>query len=257
MPAEPLSSYAAMPAAARPARSNVPLTWSRFRYPQSLYKYGAVLATLAFVAYALDYLKIEVDRLPGLLGRVWETLSTRYYPPNVGHVLQPDYLRSVVETLQMSYLATVVGLAIAVPLAWFASFNMHSTPEARRVAVGNFFFKLTGCVLVLPFLHSIGGWLAAFDPDAQRQVVNFHLAFNVAIALTFIGFTEHFARLAESILPSAPEYDSPAKPRYLDPVALETPALAVSCAAREALRLGDMPIVKSHIRRYEPVASNR
>jgi len=118
--------------------------------------------------------------------------------------------------------------------------TMHSTPEARRVAVGNFFFKLTGCVLVLPFLHSIGGWLAAFDPDAQRQVVNFHLAFNVAIALTFIGFTEHFARLAESMLPSAPEYDSPAKPRYLDPVALETPALAVSCAAREALRLGDM-----------------
>ncbi|HWP89355.1 MAG TPA: hypothetical protein VNM70_15845, partial [Burkholderiales bacterium] len=74
-----------MPAAAGPApRSDVPLTWSRFRYPQSLYKYGAVLATLAFIAYALDYLKIEVDRLPGLLGRVWETLSTRYYPPNVG-----------------------------------------------------------------------------------------------------------------------------------------------------------------------------
>ena len=118
--------------------------------------------------------------------------------------------------------------------------TMSSTPEARRVAVGNFVFKLTGCILVLPFLHVIGGWLAAFDPDAQRQVVNFHLAFNVAIALTFIGFTDQFARLAEAMLPSAPEYDSPAKPRYLDPVALDTPALALSCAAREALRLGDM-----------------
>src|SRR6186713_1918991 len=142
MPAEPLSSYAAMPGAAGPApRSDVPLTWSRFRYPQSLYKYGAVLATLAFVAYSLEYLNIEIDRLPGLLGRVWETLSTRYYPPNVGHVLQPDYLRSVVETLQMSYLATVVGLAIAVPLAWFASFNMTPSPRfayplARLVIMG-------------------------------------------------------------------------------------------------------------------------
>src|SRR5258706_14845160 len=131
MPAEPLSSYVAAPAAvARSApRAKVPLTWSRFRYPQSLYKYGAVLATLAFIAYALDYLNIAVERLPGVFGRVWDTLSTRYYPPNVGHVLQPDYLRSVVETLQMSYLATVVGLAIAVPLAWFASFNM--TPSRR------------------------------------------------------------------------------------------------------------------------------
>lgn len=118
--------------------------------------------------------------------------------------------------------------------------TLNSTPEARRVALGNFFFKLTGCVLVLPLLHSIGGWLNALDPSPQRQVVNFHLAFNVAIAFTFIWFTAHFAHLAERMLPSAPQHDSPGKPRYLDPVALETPALAISCAAREALRLGDM-----------------
>ena len=143
MRAEPLSSYGAAPVnGARPAlREGVPLTWSRFRYPQSLYKYGAVLGALAFVAYSLEYLNIEIDRLPGLLGRVWDTLSTRYYPPNIGHVLQPDYLRSVVETLQMSYLATVVGLAIAVPLAWFASFNMTPSrrflyPLARLVIMG-------------------------------------------------------------------------------------------------------------------------
>ena len=56
-------------------------------------------------------------------------------------MLQPDYLRSVIETLQMSYLATVVGLAIAVPLAWFASFNMTPSPRfayplARLVIMG-------------------------------------------------------------------------------------------------------------------------
>ena len=118
--------------------------------------------------------------------------------------------------------------------------TLQSTPEARRVALGNFFFKLTGCLLVLPLLPWVGGWVAALDPDPQRQVVNFHLAFNVAIALGFIWFTESFARLAERALPSDRVKDSPAKPRYLDPVALETPTLAISCAAREALRLGDM-----------------
>jgi phosphate:Na+ symporter len=118
--------------------------------------------------------------------------------------------------------------------------TLQSTPEARRVALGNFFFKLTGCLLVLPLLPWVTGWMAALDPDPQRQVVNFHLAFNVAIALGFIWFTESFARLAERALPSDRVKDSPAKPRYLDPVALETPTLAISCAAREALRLGDM-----------------
>ena len=118
--------------------------------------------------------------------------------------------------------------------------TLHSTPEARRVALGNFFFKVAGCALMLPLMHWIGGWLSAIDPSPQRQVVNFHLAFNLIIACTFIGFTERFARLAERMLPSHPEQGGAARPRYLDPVALETPALAVSCAAREALRLGDM-----------------
>jgi phosphonate transport system permease protein len=114
-------------AAAAPA----PLTWRRFRYPQSLYKYGALLGALAFVAYALEYLSIPVERLPGMLGRMGETLARRYYPPNVEHVLRPEYLHSVVETLQMSYLATVLGIGIAIPLAWFASYNM--TPSRRFV----------------------------------------------------------------------------------------------------------------------------
>jgi phosphonate transport system permease protein len=111
------------------ASGRVPLTWRRFRYPQSLYKYGALLGTLAFIAFALDYLNIPLERLPGMLGRMGEMLGRRYFPPNVAHIMNADYWHSVVETLQMSYLATVLGITIAIPLAWFASFNM--TPSRR------------------------------------------------------------------------------------------------------------------------------
>jgi phosphonate transport system permease protein len=116
-------------------------TWRRFRYPQSLYKYAAVLGTLALVAFSLDYLNIDVDRLPGMLGRMGKMLAARYFPPNVGHILNADYLHSVVETLQMSYLATVLGIAAAVPLAWFAAHNMTPSrrflyPVARLVIMG-------------------------------------------------------------------------------------------------------------------------
>ena len=41
-------------------------------------------------------------------------------------------------------------------------------------------------------------------------------------------------------MPAKPDADDPAKPRYLDPSALTTPALAIGCAAREALRIGDV-----------------
>jgi len=60
-----------------------------------------------------------------------EMLGRRYFPPNVAHIMNADYWHSVVETLQMSYLATVLGIALSIPLAWFASFNM--TPSKRFV----------------------------------------------------------------------------------------------------------------------------
>ena len=108
-----------------------PATWTRFRYPQSLYKYAAVLASLAFLAFSIEFLGIDLERLPGILGRMGEMLARRYVPPNVGHLINAEYWHSVVETLQMSYFATVIGLATAVPLAWFAAHNI--TPSRRWV----------------------------------------------------------------------------------------------------------------------------
>ena len=103
--------------------------WRRFRFPQSLYKYGWLLASLAFVWWARDVLRIDVERLPGIFERLGSVLANRYWPPDLNRITQPDFLASVVDTFQMSYVATVVGLLLAVPLAWFASFNM--TPSRQ------------------------------------------------------------------------------------------------------------------------------
>jgi phosphonate transport system permease protein len=116
-------------AAAHGRTASVPATWRRHRFPQSLYRYAALLATLAFIAFALDRLNIDLERLPGMLGRIATTLGERYFPPNIAHIARPDYLHSVLETMEMSYLATVLGIVLAIPLAWLASFNQ--TPSRR------------------------------------------------------------------------------------------------------------------------------
>lgn len=103
--------------------------WRRFRFPQSLYKYGAVIGALVFIYWSLEMLRIDVERLPGMLGRMGEVLSERYWPPAVSHVLEAGYLQAVIDTFQMSYVATVIGMLIAIPLAWFGAYNM--TPSRR------------------------------------------------------------------------------------------------------------------------------
>lgn len=117
--------------------------------------------------------------------------------------------------------------------------TLSSAPEARRIPLGNLIFKVTGCVLMAPFLGSITGLLGAIDPDPQRLAVNFHMAFNLTLAVCFMFAIGPVARLTERMLPARPKQDDANRPRHLDPVALDTPVLAISCAAREALRIAD------------------
>jgi phosphate:Na+ symporter len=112
-------------------------------------------------------------------------------------------------------------------------------PAGRRVALGNLFFRVIGCALTVPLLGPIVGLLGAMDPDPQRLVVNFHTAFNVLLAVSLIFFTEPVARLVTRLMPDDPQ-KAPTRAKHLDPGVLETPALAASNAAREALRIADM-----------------
>ena len=108
---------------AAPTRFRLP------RIPDAVWRHAAWLGVLVICAYAIDRLNIDLERLPGILGRMGTTLATRYFPPNLAHIAQADYLYSVFETLEMSYAAAVVGLALAVPLAWLGAANVTPSPR--------------------------------------------------------------------------------------------------------------------------------
>ena len=113
-----------------------------------------------------------------------------------------------------------------------------SAVEVRQVTVGNLVFKIMGVVLVAPF---IGLWLKYLQPlmPGAQGVVLFHLAYNVVISVGFIGFTQWVAKWVARLLPQ-PANAQDRRPHHLDPSALSTPSLAISCAAREALYQADV-----------------
>ena len=117
--------------------------------------------------------------------------------------------------------------------------TLSSSPEARRVTLGNLLFRLLGCIIIVPLLPYIEELFASMPLDDAQITVYFHLLFNVVIAVGFLFFTEKIARVAERLLPARHDADDPAKARYLDPSALDTPKLAIGNAAREAMRLAD------------------
>jgi phosphate:Na+ symporter len=108
-----------------------------------------------------------------------------------------------------------------------------------RLPVGNLLNRLVGIAVVVPFLHSIAGALNSFQPDPSRMTAEFHIAFNVGMALVFIGLLDPLARLLERLFPKRSAAADPSAPRYLDESLLEAPSLALADAARETMRMGD------------------
>jgi len=116
----------------------------------------------------------------------------------------------------------------------------NSNPASYRLPVGNLLNRLIGCAVALPFLHPIADALARFEPNASRMTADFHTAVNLALAVVFIFPLGWTASLLTRFLPERAKPSNPATPLYLDDAALATPSVALSCAEREVLHLGDV-----------------
>src|ERR1700730_9636064 len=108
----------------------------------------------------------------------------------------------------------------------------RDNPASYRLPLGNLINRLLGLLLVSPFPEPIIGILQAWQPDLAKLTAEFHIAFNVATAILFIGLLDGVARLLEKLLPNRVQETDPSRPRYLDESALETPSLALADAAR-------------------------
>lgn len=118
--------------------------------------------------------------------------------------------------------------------------TLRDIPAGRRVPLGNLLIRSLGVLICLPLLSQVEPLIAEFDPDPARQLVNFHTAFNLALAVMFMPFIGPLTRLSEKILPDRPREEDESLPRYLDPKAISTPAAALACVARETLRVSDI-----------------
>ena len=115
-----------------------------------------------------------------------------------------------------------------------------STSVARRLPLGNLLVRTVGVVLALPFLPAITHAFELAGPSPGRLVVNFHLAFNVALAVVFLGSVRGLAQLLTRWLPEPPAPADPGRPVHLDVAALDSATVALANAARETLRMADM-----------------
>jgi phosphate:Na+ symporter len=137
-------------------------------------------------------------------------------------------------------LALVVGANVGSAINPVIEGSRRDDPTSYRVPMGNLINRLVGVIITIPFLHPIAAGMSAYQPDAAKMVAEFHIGFNVVLALAFIGLLDPLSWLLIRAFPERKKTADAATPRYLEESDLASPALALADAARETLHAGDI-----------------
>ena len=135
--------------------------------------------------------------------------------------------------------AFVLGANIGSAIPPFVA-TLGASSTARRPPLGNLIFRVCGVILVLPWLAWFSDWITQFDISNPRQIANFHMLFNIALALLFLPMIHRMAALTQRLLPEDEDEGEEIKPMHLDKSAFETPLVALVNAEREVLRMGEV-----------------
>ncbi|NDU91886.1 MAG: Na/Pi cotransporter family protein [Ferrovum sp.] len=137
-------------------------------------------------------------------------------------------------------LALVLGANLGSAMNPVLQSLSSTNPAHHRLPLGNLINRLVGCLLFFPFLATLANTLGTIEPNSIRLVADFHTLFNVVLAGAFILPLNGLARMLELLLPDRRNTLDPSAPLYLDESAIESPSVALACAARETLHMGDI-----------------
>jgi phosphate:Na+ symporter len=118
--------------------------------------------------------------------------------------------------------------------------TLGATRSARQPPLGNLVFRVCGVLIALPFIGMIANQLSTLEIDNARQIANFHMLFNIALAVVCFPLIDRMVSLTERLLPEDAEESDDMLPRHLDKSAFETPMVALVNAEREVLRMGEI-----------------
>lgn len=136
-------------------------------------------------------------------------------------------------------LALVLGANLGSAINPVLEGGRRGDPASYRLPVGNLLNRLVGVCVALPFLQYIVDAAQRIEPNTARLTAEFHIGFNVALAVIFLPLLGPLSSILVRMLPDSKLALDPSAPRYLDESAIDTPSLALANAARETLHMGD------------------
>lgn len=119
-----------------------------------------------------------------------------------------------------------------------ASFQLSRA--ARQASMAQIVINVLGVVLFLPFISRYASLISHTSSDLARQIANAHTIFNVVVSAILFPFVKQIAWVAEKLVPEEKNPEPGRLTLYIDEMQYSVPAVALTEAARELVRLGEV-----------------
>lgn len=113
--------------------------------------------------------------------------------------------------------------------------------EARRLPIANLACRGALALALTPWLSYAEAALSHWTSNPVHAALAFHVGFNALLAVICLPLASPIMAGIKRLLPDVRQpFDTLAKPRYLDTIALDSPALALSNAQSETARMTEV-----------------
>src|SRR5512141_668853 len=153
---------------------------------------------------------------------------------------------SMTVAMGMSHVITLegaVGIILGANIGscvtgFIASFQLSRA--ARQASMAQIVINVLGVLFFLPFISPYANLISHTSSDLPRQIANAHTVFNVTVSAILFPFVKQIAWVAEKLVPPEKKPEQERLTAYIDDMQYSVPAVALTAAARELARLGNI-----------------
>lgn len=217
-------------------------------------KYGEILMGLGIIFVGMSYMSHALDLLVEIPW-VANTLVEMGQHPLIG-VLAGLIVTSITQSStavtsmavamgisQVITLEGAVGIILGANIGSCITGFIASLPlsrAARQASTAQILINVFGVLVFIPFIAPFAELIRHTSSELPRQIANAHTIFNITVSAALFPFVRQVSKLAEWIVPAGHKEEKLKVTAYIDEMQYSVPAVALSEAAREFVRLGEV-----------------
>lgn len=219
-------------------------------------KYGEILMGLGLIFVGMSYMSSALDSLVEIpaFSSLLESICHRPFIGIIAGIVMTSITQSstavtsLVVAMGMSQVITLeggIGVILGANIGscitgLVASLKLSSL--ARQASIAQIVMNIFGVLLFMPFIDQFSDLILRTSSDLPRQIANAHTIFNLSVSVILFPFVKQLDQISAWLSPTSRIPVKVKVTAFIDEIQYRFPAVALSEAAKELGRMGEITI---------------